>query len=66
MLDPRLLQRPANLGRLLAVDLAGLRRVEVMRRGPCRGLIGRPCVPNTSFSARKVEAVPSSSTKKAE
>ena len=31
MLDPQLLQRPADLGRLLAVDLAGFGGVEIMR-----------------------------------
>src|SRR5277367_2795790 len=60
-LDAQLRQRPADLGEMAAVDLARLGGAEIVRASIRERLIGRPGSEKTSFSARKVEAVPSSS-----
>ena len=68
MLDPQTLQRPPGLRRLRAADLAArCRRVKIMR-APIRIKAQRQAMraKHLGRAARKVEAVPSSSTRNAE
>ena len=68
MLDAELLKRPADLRRLRAADLAArCRRVKIMR-APIRIKAQRQAMraKHLGRAARKVETVPSSSTRNAE
>src|SRR6185312_17237005 len=67
MLDAELLEGPADLGQLgLGDGLAGFRRVEIV--APSVGIerTEQPVPLNHLTQARKLEAVPSSSTRKAD
>ena len=65
--DAQMSERPADLRQTRPIDLAaGLRRVKVMAAAVRIEAQRQAMRPNTSASARKVEAVPSSSTRKAE
>ena len=65
--DAELVEGAADLGRVALVHFAaGLGGVEVVAASVCVEAAGSPLSVNTCLSARKVDAVPSSSTRKAE
>ena len=67
MFDAQMIQGAPDLRQICPVDPgASLRRVEIMAAAIRVETQRQAMLPNTSFNARNVEAVPSSSTKKAE